>query len=160
YIAEHQFPDLSRKTPLFTHDSRDIVKHRATPYFPFLKGTVTTDLPYAGGDYTQASNGLQLTLEDFVSWHQKFAANKLVSRAMKDKMWTPYPYSETDDQFGYSWDIISQGEGKAYGFSGSMCTMYRTYPSTGITVIFLSNGFNSFYNLGNTINRIAEIAME
>ncbi|MEM9259467.1 MAG: serine hydrolase domain-containing protein, partial [Bacteroidota bacterium] len=139
YIAEHQFPDLSRNTPLFTHDSRDIVKHRATPYFPFLKGTVTTDLPYASGDYTFASNGLQLTLEDFVGWHQKFDANTLVSREMKEKMWMPYPYSETDDQFGYSWDIISLGEETAYGFSGSMCTMYRTYPSLGVTVIFLSN---------------------
>ena len=86
--------------------------------------------------------------------------NELVSEQSKLAMWESFPYSESEEAYAYGWSIYEMNDQAAYGFSGSLSTMYVTIPESDLIVTYLSNGFANWYSLNNTINDIVTIAME
>lgn len=153
FIIQNQFPNHAGGV-LFSSDAREIVRHRVTPYFPWLKGRMLIDLPYTNGDYFYACNGLHLTLNDFILWDQRLQQNELISAASKEVMWKLFPYESDEKQFAHGWEATELKGKRAYGFSGAMTTFYRTYPAEGLSVIFLSNGFANMYNQDAFTERI------
>lgn len=156
YIVENQFGGISDAI-LFSSDSRDIVLNRVTPYFPFIKPSLTVDLSYLQGDYAYAMNGMNISMNEFVKWDNAFRRDELLMKSEKRKMWEPYIYSESDKKFAYGWDVHEINNIKSYGFSGSFVTCYRTIPEKDISIIFLSNGLTHWYNIENIVNHIAGI---
>lgn len=153
-VLNHQFPDRTESV-FFSCDVRDIIKHRTTAYFPFLKGQLTIELPYYTGEYSLAASGLHLTLQDFMDWDRRFHQSQLISETSKQKMWASFPYSNSAEEFAYGWGKYATNIGDAYGFTGSGSTMYRTFPTKNISIIFLANGFTTHYDLGNMANQLA-----
>lgn len=160
FIIDHQFPDASEKDVFFSYDSRDIIKHRVTSYFPWLKGELIIDLPYNDGDYLVASNGLHITLDEFIDWDRRFNSGKIISEESKKTMWEVFPYSDSKESFAYNWNVYKTDNSLAYGFSGSMCTIYRTIPSKNLSIIFLSNGFTNMFNQRAIIDFIEQIVLD
>ena len=156
FVLNHQFSD-NPGSVFYSVDARDIIKHRTTAYFPFLKGTLTIELPYYTGDYSLALSGLHLRLQDFIDWDQRFQQSLLISAESKQKMWASFPYSNSEEIFAYGWGKYATNSGYAYGFTGTGCTMYRTFPDKNISVIFLANGFTTRYDMGNMANQLVEM---
>ncbi len=158
-ISEHQF-ETPCDTAFFSSDSRDIVLDRATPYFPFTKGSLTIDHPYLQGNYAHALNGLNISLSAFIKWDQRLRNNELIAEETKELMWETFPYSKSNKTFTYGWDKRVVNEHSSYGFSGSLVTAYRIFPEQDLSIIFLSNGLTKFYNIENVINHIAGMVLE
>jgi len=158
-IAE-QFPNADAEHVFFSTDSRDVIRNRATPYFPFLKGTLTIDHPHTSGTYLDAASGLHLRLDDLIGWDQRFRHGTLLNAATKQRMWTPFAYSASDDLFTHSGNRIDFNGGHGYGFSGSLSTIYYTFPDEDLSIIFLSNGLTTFYNMKAMILDLAALATE
>ena len=117
FILSNQF-GVSPDTAFFSADSRDIVQHRVTPYFPFTKGHITIDHPYTQGDYTFAMNGLNITLNEFIRWHKKLMSDALIQPMTRQKMWQPFPYSQSPKRFAYGWDKHVVDGRESVGFFG------------------------------------------
>ncbi len=152
-ILENQFGESGEV--FFSSDSRDVVLNRTTPYFPFAKGSLMIDHSYLKGDYAHAMNGLNMSMEEFIRWDEKLRKDELLNPASKNKMWQDFFYLRSNKKFAYGWDKRLSNGHRSYGFSGSLCTAYQTFPDDGLSIIFLSNGLGSWYSVDNTINYIA-----
>lgn len=160
FITKNQFTP-AKDTVFFSSDARDIIPHRATPYYPFEKpGVLTITHPHYAGDYSYAMNGLHLSLNDFIAWDKKFSQQQLISQASIDKMWENFPYGDPRDVFTYGWGTYPINGHSSYGFSGSGSTIYRIFPEDNVSIIFLANGFSSWYNMGMMVNYIAHLVEE
>ncbi|GMN11626.1 hypothetical protein MTsPCn9_24960 [Croceitalea sp. MTPC9] len=157
YILRNQFWDDVDNTTFLSSDSRDIVKNRVTPYFPFRNGKLIIDNSYLQGSYMLSANGLNLTLKDYVEWNKKFEENKFLSEKTKNKMFEFFDYGNDNKEFVFGWDVHNLNGHFSYGFSGSLVTAYRIFPKDNISIIFLSNGLESYYNIENTINHLASL---
>ena len=141
FIIKRQFANNTRSV-IFSSDARDIIKNRATSYFPFSKGTMTIEHPYYLGDYSYSMNGLNVTLQDLIEWDKRFNSEKLIKKKTIDLMWKSYPFSNSDDLFAYGWGKFSSSNYLSYGFTGTGCTLYRNFPEKNLSIIFLANGFS------------------
>ncbi|MEM6648356.1 MAG: serine hydrolase domain-containing protein, partial [Bacteroidota bacterium] len=159
-VIGEQFPDADDAHVFFSTDSRDIIRNRATPYFPFLKGTLAIDHPHTSGTYLDAASGLHLRLDDLIGWDQRFRGGELISTATKQQMWAPFAYSASDDLFTHSGNRIDFNSGHGYGFSGSLATIYYTFPDEDLSIIFLSNGLSAFYNMKAMVLDLAALVTE
>lgn len=160
FIIKNQFPNAKKEHVFFSADSRDIIKNRVTPYFPFAKGILITDLPYTNGDYLFAAHSLHSTLDEFIKWDSRFNNNKLISASSKEKMWKLFPYTNSEDEFAYSWGISYLNGNRGYGFSGSMSTIYRIFPDDKLSIIFLTNGFTKMYDMGEITIEFSKLIQE
>jgi CubicO group peptidase (beta-lactamase class C family) len=149
YLQKHIFG------PLDMHDSgydvtAEILKHRAEGYRSATDGFRNADyldmsLPYAAGS-------LYSTANDLYKWDRSLYSEKILSKASKNKMWTP-----VKNDYGYGWGIkpvhnhkqISHGGG-INGFS----TFIARYPDDDAVVIVLSN--NERANAGALANALAD----
>ena len=159
FILSNQF-DSNQDTVFFSSDSRDIIPNRATAYFPFAKGYQTIDHPYLKGDYAYAINGLNITLDEFISWDEKLQNNQLISERTRQRMWSTYPYSKSNKIFAYGWDMHMSNGTASYGFSGSLVTAYRTFPDKNMSIIFLGNGMGQWFDIEDIMDQIASLALK
>lgn len=157
YIRRTQFPGASDESMYFLSDAREIVKHKVTSYFPWLRGHLTIDLPYVNGEYFYAGNGLHLTLSEMIKWDQRFSNNEIISEKTKQKMWKPFNYSNDDEIFASGWNIHRSSDTEGYGFTGSSVTMYRTIPSKNLSIILLANGFENNYSQHALMDQIIQL---
>lgn len=160
FIISRQLPDGLKEQALFSYDARDIIKNRITPYFPWLKGTLCIDLPYTNGDYFLATNGLHLTMDAFIGWDRMLNENKLISASTRAAMWDSFPYTDSEKVFAYGWGKYAYGETFGYGFSGSMSTLYRTFPDQNLSIILLTNGFTHMYSQDRLMEGLAAFLLE
>jgi len=155
FILKNQF-DLvpNEKSVFFSSDSRDVISNRTTPYFYFRDGTFDIEHPHIG-DYMHAANGLNITLNEFIEWDKKMKNNEIISANTRQKMLTNFQYLNSDKKFTYGWDERNVNGHISYGFSGSLVTAYRIFPKDDLSIIFLSNGLGSYFNIENIVNHIA-----
>jgi len=160
FILKNQFPNAMEEQVFFSADSRDIIKNRVTPYFPFAKGVLIADLPYTNGDYLFATHSLHTTMDEFIKWDKMLTQNELISASTKKKMWESFPYTNSENEFAYSWGVSYLNQKRGYGFSGSMSTIYRIFPDDKLSIIFLTNGFTNRYDMGEIMIEIANLIQE
>ena len=87
----------------------------------------------AGGGYT--------TVEDLLAFDNALRSGKLVSKAMLEKMWRPYP-ERNSMEYGYGFQIFETPIGRAVGHGGGfpgVSTMFMMYLNAGYTWAVLSN---------------------
>jgi len=158
FILDNQFK--KSQNTFFSSDSRDIIRNRVTPYFPFTKGTLMIDHSYLQGTYAHSKNGLNTTVDDFIEWDSSLKQDLFLEKEIKDLMWEEYPYTNSNRTFTYGWDKIIVNGQDSYGFSGSLCTAYRIYPDDELSIIFFSNGLSKWYNIDNIMNHISGLIDE
>ncbi|WP_271768081.1 serine hydrolase [Aquimarina algiphila] len=153
FIISNQFSDKTQNV-LFSSDSRDIVSNRVTSYFPFTKGDLTIEHFY-GGEYNFATNGMNLTLNEFINWSKKLNHNILLNKKTTNLMWEEYPYNNKTDLFTHGWDKFKSNNEISYGFTGNLTNVYRTFPKQNLSIIFLANGLTTFFDVDNVANHLA-----
>ena len=156
FIISNQF-DSPSDAVFFSSDSREIIRHRVTAYFPFTKGHITIDHPYVEGDYAFAMNGLNISLDEFIQWSKNLHSNQLIKAETRQKMWQTYAYSSSTKSFTYGWDKRITHSKESFGFSGSLVTAYRIFPGDNVSIIFLANGLGTYFDIEDVINHIAGI---
>ncbi len=153
-IATSQF-NGEQETVFLSGDSRDIVVNRVTPYFPFRTGKMNIDHSYQQGKFLDAANALNLTLQQFIQWDRRLRHNELLTEQSKKTMWQLFNYSQSDKTFTHGWDQHNINGHVSYGFTGSLVTAYRTFPQQNMSIVLLSNGLKTYYNIDNSVNYLA-----
>ncbi len=153
FISNSQFND--DEEAFFSTDSREIIKHRVTAYFPFETGKRIITHPYLQGDYFQACNGMNISLKAFIEWDKRFRNNELLNVSTKSEMLTEFKYKDYSKTFTHGWDKRVLNNHVSYGFSGSLVTAYRIFPEDDFSIIFLGNGMSNFFNVEDVINELA-----
>lgn len=155
FIIENQFDrEVTNKHIFFSTDSRDIILNRVTPYFYYSTGQIQIDNPN-NGNYLNACNGINITMDEFILWDKRFNNNKLINTKSKDKMWEVFPYTNPEKKFTFGWDERIINGHSSYGFSGARITAYRNFPKDNLSIIFLANGIGKDFDIENTVNHIA-----
>lgn len=154
-IAEGEFQGVilagqfgpQERPPLFSADFRVPVEDAATPDFPF-------SLPHPQAhDYLDASNGLILTLDQFIDWSQRLEAHQVLAPALRAEMWSPFDYAQHED-FAHGWQVHPGPPERGLGFTGSMVTAFRIEPNSGLAVIFLGTGFEDFFDVDAVVDEV------
>ncbi|MFA9452652.1 MAG: serine hydrolase domain-containing protein [Candidatus Aminicenantaceae bacterium] len=87
------------------------------------------------------NGGILSTTEDMYRWHLALLGEKVLSRAAKNKMFTP-----VDNDYGYGWDILESDHGLLIkhdgGSSLGSSSELRRYLDAGlVTMLFCNQGF-------------------
>lgn len=153
---ETQFGEKSSSVA-FCSNFHEEIKNRSKNFFPEIEGVQPP--PPQNYDYLHACNGINLTLDEFVEWNSRFDKGKLISKNAVNLMWGKFEF-ETPFPFSHGWLIHEDGDERvSYGFSGSGVTVFRKFPKQDLSIIFLGNGFETFFNIESVVNDLAQIAV-
>jgi len=153
FIIGNQFTKETRNA-FFSSDSRDIIPNRVTLYFPFTTGKLTIEHPY-GGAYNWATNGMNLTLNQFIEWSKRLDNNMLLKKETKQSMWEEFPFESDEKTFTLGWDKFKSDEEISYGFTGNITNVYRLFPEQNLSIIFISNGMNTIFDVDDVADHLA-----
>ncbi|MFK8007425.1 MAG: serine hydrolase [Saprospiraceae bacterium] len=162
FILQNQFDkkvsSASRKA-FFSSDSRDIIANRCTPYFCFRTGVLMIDHSYIG-PYMHSSNGMNITLNEYIAWDEKMRNNEIISSESHQAMLSKFMYKNDDKKFTYGWKEQDVNGRTSYGFTGSLVTAYRIFPKENLSIIFLSNGLGNIFDIEDIVNYLAGLVSE
>jgi len=133
-------------------DTRALLPGRAVGYYSvgtdFINGRLASATAELG------ASGVYSTVGDLLLWDKALTADRLISRASRDAMFTP-----VKDGYGYGW-FVGERHGRPTQFhSGSdngFSTNITRFPADDLTVIVLSNSDRT--NAGGVSNGLAAIA--
>jgi CubicO group peptidase (beta-lactamase class C family) len=120
------------------YNNRMVLKNRASGYSSTAANAAYVDMsvPYAAG-------GLYSTVEDLFRWDQALYTDKLISKPLRDEMFTPFvsiPGSEFS--YGYGWSV-GMLFSRQYVYHAGMINGFHSeidrYPEDKVSVIVLSN---------------------
>lgn len=130
----------------------DIVPNRVMEYKPDSNGKLTNFI-FVVPKYLYGAAGMTMSLNDLIGWDKNLHHNRFMSEASKEKMWTPFQY-KNGKGFSYGWDIQKLNGVTSYGFNGGGLVNYRIFPSRGISVIWLTNGYRKPHNIDTITNTL------
>ena len=157
YILKNQFSN-STDGVLFSSNSQEIIPNRAIRYFYNGKTKVFEKDTNNNGTRAYSGNGLNITLDQFIEWNKNLNTDKLLDKATKSKMWSPFNFTNQTDDFLYGWGNFLTNNLKSFGFSGGNLSAFRKFVDHKTTIILLSNGYETpAYDI--IINDIARIAI-
>ncbi|MBJ7438840.1 MAG: beta-lactamase family protein, partial [Sphingopyxis sp.] len=151
YLEEKIFKPVGM-TRTYGGETRALVPGRATGYYSvgtdFISARLVSPTSHLG------TSGVYSTVSDLLLWDKALTADRLISRASRDAMFTPEKNS-----YGYGW-FVGERHGRPTQFhSGSdngFSTNITRFPADGLTVIVLSNSDRT--NAGGVSNDLAAIA--
>lgn len=134
YLHEHIFAPLDMQDTGYDV-SAAILKNRAAGYGSSRGGFHNSEyldmsLPYAAGS-------LYSTVRDLYRWDRALYIDKVLTKASRDKMWTP-----VKNDYGYGWGIKPEHGHKQIAHGGGIngfSTFISRYPDDDAVVIVLSN---------------------
>ncbi|SMG28920.1 CubicO group peptidase, beta-lactamase class C family [Marivirga sericea] len=163
YVIENQF---SNHNILFSSNFIDPIPNRSFKYTFNNDSKKWEKISLNFGKRANSAGGINLTLNEFIEWTQKFDKNKLINPNTKIKLWTPFEYEkpfyyeDEQDRFLYGWQQYSSNNAVSYGYTGGLVTGYRKFIDQNMTIIVLSNGLKDNPIHNNIINKIAGIIDE
>lgn len=158
FIAQNQF-EGDRNGFVFSSNSLEVIPNRISKYVfdnALGKYQKSIDREQSRG---LAGNGLNITLDKFVSWNQRLDQNQILSKENKAKMWTSQEF-ENGKRFAYGWDDYSFDDVKSFGFTGGGVSAFRKFIDHDITVIVLTNGYKYTPIHNSIVNGVVEIIDE
>jgi CubicO group peptidase (beta-lactamase class C family) len=138
FILQNQFSDV--KSGLYFSSNFDEVFPNTAIRYNYNRQTNTyvKSILDSGKD-AHSSNGMNISLPEFIRWNQNLDNNIYLKSETKSAMWEPFQF-KTKFNFGYGWGIYPLNNTLTYGFSGGNETAFRKFTKNNLTVIFLSNG--------------------
>lgn len=159
FILTNQFQNVDSEDVFFSTDSRDIHKNRVSLYFPYETGEMQT-VNHHRKDFLTSANGLNINMPEFIKWESHFSKGEVISEETKRAMWQAKTYENDSRPWAYGWNEYVLNGHNSYGFSGSMVTVFRHFPEDNLSFIYLTNGFEHWYNIENVVNHLAYIVNE
>jgi len=138
YILQNQFPNI-KSGVYFSSNFGEVFPNSAFRYL-FNRETNTYEKSALdSGKDSHSSNGMNISLPEFIRWNQNLDNNSYLKSKTKHLMWQPFQFKNKYN-FGYGWGIYPVNTIFTYGFSGGNETAIRKFTKNNLTVIFLSNG--------------------
>ncbi|MFT5914951.1 MAG: tetratricopeptide (TPR) repeat protein [Flammeovirgaceae bacterium] len=137
----------------FSGDILEVVPNRTMEYYPNIDEELAIFEWYLP-EFAHAAGALNLTLNQFINWSQKFNNDEFINDNTKAKMWTQFPYLNDNTGRGYGWEINEINNQKSYGHDGGGISHLQIIPTQDLTVIFLTNGYRNkyiSYNISSTL---------
>jgi len=135
YMRERVFSPLGLKATDHPANAADLLPDRAAGYAP-RGATGIENAPYLDWTAKTGNGSLHSTVDDLYAFHNAMVADKLLSRATREKIWTP----GTGNRFGW---FVRQRNGRLVistnGSSPGFTTVMDYYPAEDLTVIVLGN---------------------
>lgn len=153
FVLQNQFAWAPENSALFLSQNSQKAAIRATGYRPDSKGGIAPE-NFGTPRYIFGAAGLNLTLPTFIQWNQNLDNDQLLKEETKLAMWSPFKY-DNGHQFAYNWSIHEIRDRLSYGFSGGTVVGFRKFVQDDLTIIWLTNGYERYYNMEEVINRIA-----
>ena len=151
YLKEKIFRPVGM-TRTHSGQTRALVPGRATGYYSVGTDFISARLVSPTVDL--GTSGIYSTVGDLLLWDHALTADRLISRASREAMFTP-----DKGGYGYGW-FVGEKHGRPIQFhSGSdngFSTNITRFPADGLTVIVLSNSDRT--NAGGVSNNLAAIA--
>lgn len=155
-LQERIFTPLGMKHARIINEA-DLIPNRAAGYR--LKDGVLKNQVWVSPEInTTADGSLYLTAEDIAKWDEALAAEKLLSRAGFEQMWTPVKLNNgTTAPYGFGWGIHTIKSGHRMlehgGAWQGFVSYIARYPDDRITVVAFCNRAGA--NAGYIAKRIA-----
>jgi D-alanyl-D-alanine carboxypeptidase len=134
YLRDHIFSLLGMRDTGYD-TAQEVIPHRASGYM--FNGTTWVNAPYLAMSLPHAAGSLYSTVDDLLIWDQALYAQKPLTAASLDRMFTP-----NKDKYGYGWFINTRFNHKVLEHQGGINgfnTLISRYPDARVTVIVLSN---------------------
>jgi CubicO group peptidase (beta-lactamase class C family) len=134
YVRERIFGPLGMNDSGYEHNE-DVLQKRARGYTG-ARGRLE-NAAYIHMSVPGAAGGLYSTVEDLLKWDQALYGDKLLPRAVRERMFTP-----VQERYGYGWVISTLGTHKVVGHSGGIpgfATELLRFTDDKVTVIVLAN---------------------
>jgi CubicO group peptidase (beta-lactamase class C family) len=138
YIIAAQFP-TSLKSVVFEGNNLKVVENLSYGYVNTVNSDQFLKRNWSFPEYEYGAAALNMTLNSFVEWNEKFDNNEFISEKTKSQLFTPFNY-EVKRDFTYGLDLIKLDGKLSYGFSGGVSTAYRKFTDDETTIILLANG--------------------
>lgn len=139
YVLKNQFDSINGV--LFSSNSQEIIPNRAIRYIYNSKTKEFEKDTNNSGKRGFSGNGLNITLDKFIEWNKLLDNHQLLDEQSKFKMWTPFNFSNKDDDFLHGWGNYPVNKINSFGFSGGNLAAFRKFESHKTTIILLSNGY-------------------
>lgn len=157
YVRKNQFEN-NEKQVIFASNSLVAFPNRVSKY-QFNKEYKAYELTtFEDGNRSLAGNGLNLTLNSFLEWNSKLDENKLLKQVTKEKMMSPFQFTDSNSSFGHSWGIYGPKDKKYYGFAGGGVNAFMKFMDEDLTIIILSNGFKNKPIISNAITYVSGLS--
>ncbi|WP_299315134.1 serine hydrolase [uncultured Aquimarina sp.] len=154
HIIDHQFFNAKDKV-VFSGNYKERIKHRAIAYKSNGEDELEV-LKYQIPEYLYGAAGINLTLDEFIKWNEKFNKNFFIKEKTKELLWKPFRY-EIDNNFSFGWKLNKGNKTISYGFTGSAVTGFRKFTEHDLDIIFLTNGSKYTMKVDNIIDTIVDI---
>ncbi len=134
YLKKHIFEPLHMSDTGYD-ETAVVLKHRVSGYQPCGNSLCNSDyidmsLPYSAGS-------LYSTVEDLYKWDRALYTDKVLSKADRERMWTPVM-----EHYGYGWMLDRMANHKQIGHGGGIpgfSTYIGRFPDDDAAVIVLGN---------------------
>ncbi len=142
FLQERIFKQLDIKQARVISEA-DIIPNRAAGYVP--KGDVLKNQQWVSPSVnTTADGSLYFTVEDLAKWDEALEAQKLLSAASYEQMWTPVRLNDgTTAWYGFGWRIAKTDSGHRMIEHGGAWQGFASYivryPDDHLTVAVLCN---------------------
>lgn len=134
YVRKHIFDVVGMNDT--GYDVTDVVlKHRALGYRPC--GDTFCNADYIDMSLPYAAGSLYSTVEDLYKWDRSLNTDKVLTKAWRDKMFTPVMHD-----YAYGWMVQRMANHEQIGHGGGINgfqTYIARFPQDDATVIVLSN---------------------
>jgi CubicO group peptidase (beta-lactamase class C family) len=135
YMREHVFTPLDLKATGHPANAADLIPQHASGYTP-RGATGVENPPYLDWTVKTGNGSLYSTVDDLYAFHNAMVADKLLSRATREKIWTEGKGNR------YGW-FVRQRDGRLVistnGTSPGFASVMDYYPADDLTVVVLSN---------------------
>ncbi|WP_271764664.1 serine hydrolase domain-containing protein [Aquimarina algiphila] len=156
YILKNQFFS-SKSGVLFSSNSLEVIPNRISKYnFDIDKGKYITTT-YNNDPRGHSGNGLNITLEELITWNQNFDNGQFLKAETNALMWNEFNFKNEKDKFLHGWGIYPINGKSSIGFTGGGVSGFRKFKEDNITIILLTNGYKFFPVHNRIINHIAGI---
>ncbi|MCK0068433.1 beta-lactamase family protein [Kordiimonas laminariae] len=158
FVLSHQLENT--KSALFNSNAFEVIPNRIVKY-NFNRTSKTYErLDFNAGPVAHSSNGLNISLNEFIKWNNRLDKGELLKNSTKQQMWQQFHYSNSDRRFMHGWDYYPLAGVDSIGFTGGGVSSFRKFPTEDLTIIYLSNGFEYQIIHNTVINHVASLVDE
>jgi D-alanyl-D-alanine carboxypeptidase len=136
YLKKHVFGPLDMQDSGYD-DTATVLKNRAAGYRSASVADGFRNADYLDMSLPYAAGSLYSTVRDLYRWDRALYTDKVLSKASREKMWTP-----VKNNYAYGWGVNQSHNHKQIGHGGGIngfVTFIGRYPDDDAVVIVLSN---------------------
>lgn len=150
FVTKSQFAQVKPSNVYFLADPSMNLPNRAHYYSFNQQNQVYETKNEHRGTRNHPLSGLNITLDEFITWNNKLDTNQLISAPSKASMWTAAEIKNSDRKFLHGWDVYALNQQESFGFSGGGVSGFRKFVGNNLSIIVLTTGYK-YYSMQDTI---------